>query len=214
MAQGVIVRDRLRRETAEIHERLHRHAGLAAAARSSITAEDYVLLLARLFGFHRAYESVVAETACNEAIDLSFWPIVRSESLALDLVALGVDGAAIARLPLCTPITRPSNAAELLGSHYVVEGSALGGQLIARALELRFGDNRRFFLTQPGNAWRALTDLLETLAGNPLAMEAAAGAARAMFLDFERWMDGWKNPVLLATASAEPGWELALSARS
>src|SRR5208283_4473121 len=65
MAAGIIVRDRLRRETAEIHERLHRHAGLAAAASGSIAADDYALLLARLFGFHCIYESVLAETASN-----------------------------------------------------------------------------------------------------------------------------------------------------
>ena len=55
------VRDRLRRETAEVHERLHRHPGLGAAARGSIAAEDYVRLLARLWGFHRAYEAALAE---------------------------------------------------------------------------------------------------------------------------------------------------------
>jgi len=213
MAQGNIVRDRLRRETAEIHERLHRHSGLGAAARGSITAEDYARLLARLFGFHRAYENVLVEMACNEAIDPSFPPVGRSESLALDLAALGLDRAAIARLPLCTTIARPSNAAELLGARYVVEGSALGGQLIARALEPSFGDNRRFFLSQPGNAWRALTELMETLAGNPPAMEAAAGTARAIFLDFERWMDGWKRLDLVAIASGEEGLELAPSTR-
>ncbi|MFY9657403.1 MAG: biliverdin-producing heme oxygenase [Methylocystis sp.] len=209
MVQGAIVRDRLRRETAEIHERLHRHSGLGAAARGSITPWDYAQLLARLFGFHRAYESVLSETACEEAIDPCFYAVARSESLALDLAALGLDRAAIARLPLCATIARPSNAAELLGARYVVEGSALGSQLIARALEPSFGENRRFFLSQPGNAWRVLTDLLETLAGNPPAIEAAAGAARAIFLNFEMWMDGWKNPELFAIVGGEEGMELA-----
>ena len=66
MTEGL--RERLRHETAEIHERLHRHSGLGAAARGSITAEDYVQLLARLLGFHRAYEAALAE-ACIEAVD-------------------------------------------------------------------------------------------------------------------------------------------------
>jgi len=210
MALGTTVRDRLRLETAEIHERLHRHPGLAAAASGSITSDDYALLLARLFGFHRAYESVVAETAFNDAFDLGFPPVARSESLALDLVALGVDRAVIANLRLCA-IARPSSVAELLGSRYVVEGSTLGGQLIARALEPRFGDNRRFFLSKPGNAWRALTDSLEALGGNPSAVQAAAGAARASFLDFEKWMEGWRSGDSFATAGAGR-WELAPSA--
>ena len=151
----------------------------------------------------------VTARASAEAIDPCFYAVARSESLALDLAALGLDRAAIARLPLCATIARPSNAAELLGARYVVEGSALGSQLIARALEPSFGENRRFFLSQPGNAWRVLTDLLETLAGNPPAIEAAAGAARAIFLNFEMWMDGWKNPELFAIVGGEEGMELA-----
>jgi len=212
MAAKIIVRDRLRRATAEIHERLHRHAGLASASSGSIAAEDYAQLLARLYGFHRAYESVLAQTARLDAIEPDFRPLARSEPLVLDLLGLGVDAAAIARLPICAAITRPSNAAELLGCRYVVEGSTLGGQLIGRALEPRFGDDRRFFLAQPGNAWRALTDRLETLADDSLAMEAAASAAGAMFVDFERWMDGWRDPAWFAGAA--PSVELALSARS
>ncbi len=208
------MRDRLRRETAEIHERLHRHSALAAAARGSIAAEDYVLLLARLFGFHRAYEDALVETVFAEAAGLSFARVSRSESLALDLVALGVDRPSIAHLPLCATIARPSNQAEWLGFRYVVEGSTLGGQLIARALEPRFGDDRRFFLSQPGNAWRALTDLLEALAENPSEMEAAANAARGIFLEFEGWMDGWNNRDLLAIVSPEPSREAAHSRRS
>jgi heme oxygenase len=202
MAKGV--RERLRRETAEVHERLHRHSGLEAAARGSITAEDYVRLLARLLGFHRAYEAALAE-ARLEATDPYCLPVNRSESLALDLASLGVERATIALLPLCATVARPSNRAELLGARYVVEGSAMGGQLIARALEQSFGDNRRFFLFHPGREWRALTDLLEALAEDPPAVEAAAMAARAIFLNFGMWMDGWKSPELLAIMSGEAG---------
>jgi heme oxygenase (biliverdin-IX-beta and delta-forming) len=206
------VRDRLRRETAEVHERLHRHPGLDAAARGSITAEDYERLLARLFGFHRAYEAALAE-ARLKANDACLSPVERSESLALDLAALGVERATIARLPLCPTIARPSNRAELLGARYVVEGSALGGQLIARELEKSFGENRRFFLFQPGKEWRALTDLLEALAEDPAAVESAAKAARAIFLNFETWMDGWKSSELSAITSGEAGLRPEFSAR-
>ena len=210
MTEGL--RERLRHETAEIHERLHRHSGLGAAARGSITAEDYVQLLARLLGFHRAYEAALAE-ACIEAVDASLLPVKRSESLALDLAALGVEHATIAHLPVCAKIARPSNRAELLGARYVVEGSALGGQLIARALEQSFGDNRRFFLFQPGTEWRALTGLLEALAEDPAAVEAAAKAASTIFLNFEIWMDGWKSPELLAMMNGGAGRETEFSAR-
>ncbi len=205
------VRDRLRRETAEVHERLHRHPGLGAAARGSIAAEDYVRLLARLWGFHRAYEAALAE-ARLDSTDPRLLPVERSGSLVLDLTALGVERATVARLPLCATIARPSNGAELLGARYVVEGSALGGQLIARALEKSFGDNRRFFLFQPGKEWRALTDRLEALAGNPPAVEDAAKAARAIFLNFETWMDGWKSPELWAIIGGDAGMEPELTA--
>ena len=58
----------LRQATAPSHERMHRHRGLAAAAAGSIAVSDYRLLLARLFGFHRAFEAVM-EASARENLD-------------------------------------------------------------------------------------------------------------------------------------------------
>ena len=57
------LRTRLREATAQIHERLHGHPGLGAAASGAIGRDDYRSLLARLWGFHKAFETALDEAA-------------------------------------------------------------------------------------------------------------------------------------------------------
>ena len=52
------------------HERMHRHRGLSAAAAGTIAMSDYRLLLARLYGFHRAFEAVMEAAAPDILIRL------------------------------------------------------------------------------------------------------------------------------------------------
>ena len=90
----------------------------------------------------------------------------RAELIALDLAALGIMRFDVCRLPLCAALREPSNEACALGALYVVEGSALGGALIAEALAPVVGEARRFFLGGPSGreVWPSLLARVETLA--------------------------------------------------
>ena len=63
MTRGALVHTELSAATGAIHRRLHRHPGLAAAARGAIGLDDYRQLLGRLYGFHRAFENVYVGAA-------------------------------------------------------------------------------------------------------------------------------------------------------
>ena len=74
--------------------------------------------------------------------------------------------------------------AAALGGVYVLEGSRLGGALLAR--RLYEGAPRRFLGTSQGNAsWRSFVDLLERNLHREAERAAAIRAARSVFKCFE-----------------------------
>jgi heme oxygenase (biliverdin-IX-beta and delta-forming) len=188
----------LRAATTAAHERMHAHAGFAAAAAGTIGVRDYRRLLARVYGFHRPFEAAAREAAASSGCDFDVEGCARLPALLADLKMLGLDSEAIARLPLWAPSYSLASEAALLGALYVLEGSTLGGAQIARALQGvvgdEAGDGRRFFLgrgDQRSSMWRDFLARLESLSEDPKSSEQAIGAAVATFEDFDVWMAGW-----------------------
>ena len=194
MSAPQTMRWRLREATNEAHERLHGHDGFAAAASGAIAPADYADLLARLYGFHRAFE-LEAHAAGGSGLAGRG----RADMLAADLAAFGVDARA---LPLCGDLRIGGGAEAWLGALYVVEGSALGGAAIARALAAAYGEGeRRFFLgygERQGVMWRELTARLETLVRDEAAADAALASAVATFGRFAEWMRAWRGAAAVA----------------
>jgi heme oxygenase len=183
------MRAKLRAATAAAHERLHRHPGLAAAATGAIDIDGYRGLLARLYGFH---------CAVDETPLVSPWTrqTPRSRLIERDLEALGVARHRWEVLPRCAALPPLATEAQALGALYVVEGSALGGAAIARAvapLLAPFDGGSRFFSgdDEKGRGWPALLAHIETLDREPPCARAAIESAVATFASFEEWMAGW-----------------------
>ena len=189
------VRSVLRDATAAAHERMHAHPGFRAAASGEIGADDYRLLLSRLLGFHRPFERLVRAACRRCGVDLDLAARARSPALAEDLSTLGLSRQAIDDLPAWAPALELRSEGGLLGALYVLEGSALGGAQIARALDGRFGhgvEGRRFFTGAGegrGALWRAFLARLEALSED--ARAEAEAASVATFEAFERWLAGW-----------------------
>lgn len=169
----------LRSATQEVHQRLHRHPGLARLAAGTIGRDEYTRLLARSFGFHAMAEPLVglsgARTAC----------------LSRDLTALGLSAAEIAALPRCPPLQIAPAQAELIGAHYVLIGASLGGKVMARAVAERNPADALpvEFLTELGeDEWKTFAAALEDRLPDGCARTRAATAARATFAAYEDWM--------------------------
>jgi len=194
------LRTRLRQATAQIHERLHGHEGLGAAASGAMARDDYRLLLARLWGFHRAFEKTLDEAARSLALDMVTADRARAPMLEADLTTLGLDPREITQLPVCEHIFRPTDEASFMGALYVVEGSTLGGLHIARALSSLFdgpeGEGRTFFRgygERHSLMWRGFLARLDAFAGDEACEASAIEGAVRTFADFEMWMDGWRR---------------------
>jgi heme oxygenase len=194
------IRTRLRKSTAAVHERLHRHEGFAAVADGTIDLIHYQRLLSRLWGFHYPFETTLRQVNCKQDIGVEFETRGRSRMLESDLAALGWDRASVVELPQCKSLRAPDNAAEFMGSLYVVEGSTLGGLQLANALRSLVvsdsGDGRSFFLgygDRHGAMWRSFLSRLEDFAHSEADGAAVIDGAIRTFVDFENWMAGWNR---------------------
>jgi heme oxygenase (biliverdin-IX-beta and delta-forming) len=121
--------ERLKIETRPAHDRIEKAMDLERR----LTSKDlYVGLLIRFYGFHSAWE----EAAGAKAPDPDFFrQRCKTSLLVKDLRALGMGSGEIRRLPRCRSLMPLPAPEAVLGSMYVVEGSTLGGAIIARDVE-------------------------------------------------------------------------------
>ncbi len=118
------------------------------------------------------------------------WPArSRRDLLLADLTELGVQA------PGSDWDRRLERPSEMLGAAYVLEGSRLGGRLLAR--QLYPGAPRRFLdAAGPPAAWPRLLSLLNRNLVSPTELEAAASAAKDCFRCFERAAQQNEEPEL------------------
>jgi heme oxygenase (biliverdin-IX-beta and delta-forming) len=181
---------RLKIETASAHDRIEDAFDLEGTTRS---LPAYRELLVRLYGFHAAWEPR-AELALA---DPGFFRERRKLSLLhADLRELGMNGDAIDRLAQCDLSVTMRTAAEAWGSMYVVEGSTLGGMIIARYVERRLGLNRhngcRYFRCYGANVrsmWTSFGARLLARCGSA-EEDAAVAAACRTFDTLHYWLCG------------------------
>lgn len=122
---------KLKSDTRSSHSRLEGLNGLPE------TREAYEAQLGLFLGFVEPWEARMAETLGPD--DFLREGRGKTEWLRSDLRELGWDAARIAALPRCEDLPGGASRLELLGACYVLEGSTLGGQLIARHLRERLG---------------------------------------------------------------------------
>ena len=164
---------RLREATAPDHEQVD-----AAFSRFDLgTRAGYIAFLQAQAAAFLPVERAIEDN--DVAAILSDWPARRrSHLLTADLAALGAkpDGG-IAAPPL------PSSSA-VLGAVYVLEGSRLGGRLLARSVPAELP--RSFIGSGDPALWRRLIEALDKAIATEEQMYAATVAARAVFACFSQ----------------------------
>jgi heme oxygenase len=188
-------RARLRSATADTHERLHRHPGFSGLLRGSLTMSQYSQLLARLYGFHRPLERALRMVPVSMRSGIDLLAREKAHLLHADLIAVGLAESAIDALPACKTLPEISSPAALVGCLYVIEGSGLGGSILAKKLDFLLGTEgtrrRRFFLgrTSPDPLpWGEFCGLLETCADDGNLNDLIEGA-RNTFDALELWLN-------------------------
>ena len=169
----------------------HDHAaveGSIALLSATLTLEEYAATLDRMYLFIQAWEKLAEAVAPPEL--LSFVQVrARAGLLERDLHHLRVDPATLATVTL----PQIGSTSEFLGALYVMEGSRLGGQLIARhvsnllQLDGLGTEYFRGFGEKTGLMWKALVEVLESQVPES-ETELTIQAAKDMFQTFGKWM--------------------------
>ncbi len=172
----------LRAATAAAHEALDRGLDLLGAG---LTQERYIAFLAGSLAALEPLEESLATLSALESVPYR----ARAPRLRADLTALGVNNVATAT----ADSPHLTSVAAALGARYVVEGSALGGAVLARGLApaLELDDAELGYLTlygpDLGAHWRAFVSELERW-GKSATLEMRAEAcdtARAVFASYQ-----------------------------
>lgn len=205
------IMQRLRGETRDCHVQLETRLGLPAAIS---TRSEYRDLLARFFGFYLPVEERLTTLLCGEherreiLSGLDYGARRKTDLLRRDLQALGMGDTELATLPQCDKLPALDTLSHALGCLYVLEGSTLGGQLLARffadTLSIDASNGGAFFCSygsEIGARWRAFGAVLTSWAdvtqdGEPVTTnsvkqkqgEVIVHAARETFHSMETWL--------------------------
>jgi heme oxygenase len=173
---GVSLSARLRVETAAAHLAVEAAAGLPERI---LAVADYAACLTRFFRLFSPLEAALGRFDSWAGLGIDLAARRRTPALLADLAALGCAP------PAPAPI-RLSGFPAALGALYVLEGSALGGKILAAALERQLpaiAGATGFFGgrgAKTGEMWWGFREALDLYgAKNPAAQPAViAGAVR------------------------------------
>ena len=129
------LRQRLKRETAAVHQHLEAQLGLLAPG---LDVPRYLRVLETFYGFYVPVETDVMRLAAAD-VPLGFPLRARAALIERDLLALGLSPTDLAALPLCRDRPQLSCVEDLAGCLYVLEGACLGGQVLSPLLHRRLG---------------------------------------------------------------------------
>lgn len=206
--------DVLRRATAADHSEVENAIPLMS---DQLTLATYVAVLQRMLGMVTAWEKLGEETTAEREYPTApgkaprwMQPMMKQRQrqglLEDDIRSLNSEALSTATpaLPAFT------SDAEFLGGMYVMEGSRLGGQHIAKHVEsvLGFDTGRgnayfRGYGQQTSAMWREFLEVLRTRVPDSEA-DTVIQAARLMFRAFGEWMRG-------VAATGEPNEGLAMA---
>ena len=186
----------LRRATAEDHNAVE---GAMPLLGEGLTADGYCRTLERIYGLVCPWElTLLSEIA--EPLRPFARERCRRDLLAADIRHLGSNPVDLpwAVLPVF------HGHAELFGAMYVMEGSRLGGQFIARGVTERLGPVAKGsvsyfsgFETQTGSMWREFIKVISDVVPETETDSAIRGA-KQMFGCFGEWISSQPNGVTAA----------------
>lgn len=136
---GTAILEALRKTTRPHHEAIEQNRLLSEVLRPTLTRDVYVEVLARFYGFLKPLEKELLLNSSAAGYGEIFESRAKTELLESDLIEMGLDAGAISRIPLCTELPSCDRTSRCMGILYVIEGSTLGGQMIAAAVKKSLG---------------------------------------------------------------------------
>lgn len=192
MSRPLLPRRYLRKATRREHAAAEDTAVMRALLDARLDAAGYIGLLLGYHALYGEWESRQAHWLSGDLLAAGWRYRSRLPAIESDLRALGGQPSAVTGADPATVFDGPSTPA--WGWLYVVEGSALGGQVIARRLAAGFpGHAHQFFNQGHGNGqptWREFQIVMDGQLGSAGARRAIALEARVAFGRFQQMLEG------------------------
>ena len=175
MEKHSYIMQRVREEIWPLHERIEKHSPLDVVAQGQASKEHYVLALKLLYGIivplenelKRCALSMVNKPKFSGFMESTQWG--RSQLLECDLVVLGSSESEIACLPFCSQVPQCGTPEQALAILYLLQGSRLGGKVIASNVKSSLGYDERtgcaYFSSngcEIGHYWIAFKEFAQT----------------------------------------------------
>jgi heme oxygenase len=162
-----------------------------------LSLEQYKALLQRFWGFYLPVEArlslIMASTPFAAEIEIR----KKVPLLTRDLEVIDKSGAGVTGLPICENLPELARLSQAFGCLYVLEGSTLGGQIIARHIKERFNFDRNngcsFFNCygkEVGPRWKTFSTMLTSYASTSNTEKIIIDAARDTFITLRNWLVG------------------------
>jgi heme oxygenase len=132
------IMQRLKLATQANHDLIEKTPCMGRLFAKDYSLDEYRGLLEKMHGFISVYEPLMFESL-DESLAAEFAHRGKLVLLDRDLLNYQLTPAQIAALPRCSKVQPIENVSECLGVWYVLEGSTLGGQMIARHMSQSFG---------------------------------------------------------------------------
>lgn len=189
---------KLREAVWPLHQRVEQRSPLTPVAEGRASREEYTRALTTLYGFILPLEQGMEAFVDSQHNPLSLpeplpsraWK--RSDLLRRDLGVLGVSEQRLDELPLCH-LPRPASLEEVFAQLYLLEGSRLGGKVIAASLKRSLGLDQdsgcAYFSSngqEVGPAWSRFKTALE-ICNTPQSGAKVIAAAIDCFATLEAW---------------------------
>ncbi|EYF08316.1 biliverdin-producing heme oxygenase [Chondromyces apiculatus] len=182
--------ERLRSGTRELHDRIE---GVVPLLRPDLTLTAYTAYLARIAGYYPPIEAALASAPPSFVEHFGIDERKKSHLLHRDLLALGLDEARLAALPVCSDLPDLSSPDRMIGCLYVLEGSTLGSRVLLRTVKnlgVDEGSGAAFLAgygADTGPMWVRYGEALAAYASRADAALVVRGAEDT-FTTLERWI--------------------------
>jgi heme oxygenase (biliverdin-IX-beta and delta-forming) len=180
---------RLKAETATEHKAIEAASNIMS---ESLSLGEYRAYLEKFYGFQLPLEGVLCGFGLWQALGLPAEERAKLPLLARDLTSL--DGGTPASVEICRDLPPLANLAQAVGCAYVLEGSTLGGRIIAKHIQARFADAApKAFLecygAETGERWQAFRHAVSRFARTRELEDQVIAGAKATFRAFTAWLE-------------------------
>ena len=178
----------LKANTSQLHERVEQRLQIFSP---QFDLRAYTRLLTQFYGFWSPLEVELRKVSELSGSSLALDRRLKAHLLEADLRVFGIDPAVVS---MCDRLPNVQTFSRALGCLYVVEGSTLGAQFIARHLSERFQIGRdsggAFFCAYEGEVIQRWSDFKAFLIrqADTDQYEGILSAARDTFEALDEWL--------------------------